>query len=204
MSGQHHLLDLAALGSAWNTSWPDCPPVAPLLRRRFPGRSVRFHTLPAAKRYATSATEHAEILRRHHVLLAEVFEAANGAADGSLAVITCSWSATSQPTPRDAAVAAITPGAVYWRSHDLATEPGFHSWQHHYASPLGLRDPALDQLLLCVADDMTDGVILTNHTADWAFHPYDGGAEVFAPNAEAGDQLSATYADWAVPISPEK
>jgi hypothetical protein len=92
----------------------------------------------------------------------------------------------------------------HWRSHDLATEPGFHSWQHHYASPLGLRDPALDQLLLCVADDMTDGVILTNHTADWAFHPYDGGAEVFAPNAEAGDQLSATYADWAVPISPEK
>jgi hypothetical protein len=174
--------------------------VAHLLGHRFPGRSVRFHTLPQAKRYATSEAEHAEILRRHHALLAALLADAEPG-DGALITITCSWSATSRPTPRDVAVASSTPAAVHWRSDDLATEPGFPSWQHHHVSRSGLRDPLLDRLLLCVADDMTDGVMLTSDTCAWAFHPYDGGADVFAASVEARDRLSAAFADWLAPTS---
>ncbi len=64
-----------------------------------------------------------------------------------------------------------------------------------------MADPALDRLLLCVADDMTDGVILTNTTCDWVFHPYDGGADIFTNSTEDRDRLSAAYADW-LPPSP--
>ncbi|WP_449369309.1 DUF3885 domain-containing protein [Actinoplanes awajinensis] len=201
MRSRQHPVDVARVGRAWDTSWPGCPPVARVLRRGFSGQSVRFYTLPGGKRYATSDSEHAEILRRHHVLLTAIFRGL-GSGDGLLTAVTCSWSAASQPPPRDSAVASTTPDAVHWRSDDLSTGPRFPSWQHHYVSQLDQRDPALDQLLLCVADDMTDDVMLFGDTGTWAYHPYDGGAEVFAPDAGARDQLAAAHADWAVPTSP--
>jgi hypothetical protein len=188
-------IDVTGLGRAWDIAWPGCPPAARRLAHRFPGWAVRFHTLPEGKRYATSESEHAEILRRQHALLA-VLSAGPGPESGALIAVTCSWSGTPQPAPRDRAVASTTPEAVHWRSDDLATEPGFHSWEHHYASEVGLRDPALDLLLLCVADDLTDGVLLTNGTCGWVFHPYDGGAVVFTADAEARDRLSVACADW--------
>lgn len=189
-------IDVTKLDVAWNSSqWSGSPPAARLLGRRFAVQRVRFHTLPGAKRYATSDSERAEILRRHHALLGEFLGDARSDA-GSLVAITCSWSSTSLPTPRDQAVAATTPDAVFWRSDDLATQPGFGSWQHHYASRIDMADPARDQLLLCVADDMTDAVILTNATCAWVLHPYDGGMVVFAGSTEDRDRLSATHADW--------
>jgi len=45
------------------------------------------------------------------------------------------------------------PIADYWRSDDLATDPGFRSWQHHYASITTLASTDLDRLLMTVADD---------------------------------------------------
>jgi hypothetical protein len=200
MRGEDQSVDIAALDHAWNSSWPGCPPVAHQLRRRFPGRWVRFHTLPGSKRYATSEAEHAEILRRHHRLLTALLKDA-GSGDQTLVAITCSWSATAQPTPRHPAVAATMPQAAHWRSDDLAYEPGFHSWQHHFASRTGLGEPALDQLLLCVADDMTDGVIVTTTTCAWAFHPYDGGMDVFTASATARDRLAAVHAEWLPPVA---
>ncbi|MFG2716060.1 hypothetical protein ACGFX2_36850 [Streptomyces goshikiensis] len=185
-------MDLAGFAGAWNRSWTECPPEARPLRDRFPERWVRFHTLPEGKRYATSDAEHAEILRRHHTLLEHLL----ADADGGLVAITCSWSATGSPTPRDSTVTATTPGAAHWRSDDLATERGFHSWWHFYASATDLRDPALDRLLLCVADDMTDGVILTEPACAWAVHPHDGGVDVFAESIEMRDELAAAHAAW--------
>ena len=198
MRGEVRTVDVAQFDVAWNRSWSGCPPAAHLLRRRFAGQWVRFHTLPGSKRYATREDERDEILRRHHALLQALLgDAMTG--QRTLVAITCAWSATPSPTPRDSAVAATTPRAAHWRSDDLATEPGFQSWQHHYASQLALTDPALGQLLMCVADDMTDGVILTNVTCTWVFHPYDGGADVFASSSKDRDRLSAAYADWLPP-----
>ncbi len=34
----------------WNMQFPDCEPVAHLLREAFPSRWVRFHGLPGSKR----------------------------------------------------------------------------------------------------------------------------------------------------------
>ncbi|MDQ2873535.1 MAG: hypothetical protein M3Y33_01350 [Actinomycetota bacterium] len=134
-------------------------------------------------------------MRRHRALLEALLGNAMPGA-GTLVAITCSWSSTSSPTPRDPAVAATTPEAAHWRSDDLATEPGFQSWQHHYASQMAMADPALDQLLLCVADDMTDGVLLTNATCAWVFHPYDGGVDIFTSSTVDRGRLSVAHADW--------
>lgn len=195
MRGRDQSVDIAGLDGAWNRSWPKCPPEARRLRHRFPERWVRFHALPEGKRYATSDAEHAEILRRHHALLEDLLGDVT-VDGGGLVAITCSWSATGSPIPRDTAVAATTPGAAHWRSDDLAIEPGFHSWQHHYVSATDLYDPALDRLLLCVADDMTAGVILTEPVCAWVVHPYDGGVDLFAESTKVRDQLASRYAEW--------
>lgn len=49
---------------------------------------------------------------------------------------------------------------------------------------------------MCVANDMTDGVILTDAACTWVFHPYDGGAVVIAAGAEDRDRLATAHADW--------
>ncbi|MBR7837829.1 hypothetical protein KDL01_31430 [Actinospica durhamensis] len=203
MKGELRPLDIARFDVAWNRSWSGCPPATHLLRHRFAEQWVRFHTLPGSKRYASSETERDEILRRHHALLLALLGEATTGCRQTLMAVTCSWSVTSSPTRRDSAVAAAVPRATHWRSDDLATEPGFHSWQHHYASPLTLTDPELDGLLMCVADDMTDGVILTDVNCTWVFHPYDGGAEVLASSRQERDQLAAAYADWLPPVPSE-
>ncbi|WP_433889585.1 DUF3885 domain-containing protein [Streptomyces sp. CA-111067] len=198
MRGRGQSVDIAGLDRAWNRSWPECAPESGRLRRGFPERWVRFQALPGGKRYATSDAEYTEILRRHDVLLGDLL--GDATVGGEMVAITCSWSVTGFPTPRHTAVAAAMPGAAHWRSDDLATEPGFHSWQHHYVSAAGLHDSALDRLLLCVADDMTDGVILTGLDCRWVVHPYDGGADVFADSMEARDRLAGRFAEWLPPM----
>src|SRR6266568_7951004 len=174
-------VDVADLDVTWNNLWAAVPPVARLLRARFADRWVRFNALPNAKRYATSDAERAEVLRRYHALLEPLIDDVLTGAQG-LVVVTCSWSSTPVPVERDRGVATIVPEAVHWRSDNLATEPGFQSWQHHYVSRL--TTAGLDRLLVFVANDLTDGVIVTNDICSWVLHPFDGGAELFAGSSE--------------------
>ncbi|MEY9904868.1 hypothetical protein ABIA35_001084 [Catenulispora sp. MAP12-49] len=194
----NHAIDIAAFNDTWLRSWPGITPVAHPLRSRFPSRWVRFHSLPESKRYATSDAEHAEILHRHHTILAALTR--HPAPESQrLVVITCSWSDTSRPVPRDSAVATAMPIADHWRSDDLATDPGFHSWQHHYASVTTLASTDLDRLLMTVADDMTGGVLIVGPGLNWLYHPYDGGADVIAESTDDRDRLATAFPDWRSP-----
>jgi hypothetical protein len=202
VGGEREPVDVAAFDRLWNRRWPDCAPAAREPTRRFRPRWARFGTLPESKRYPTTDAEHAEILRRHQTLLSALLDETAAPDDDTLVAITCSWSATSRPTPRDVAVAAAMPEAAHWRSDDLATEPGFHSWQHHFVSRTALSDPALDRLLRTVAVDLTDGVILTDRILSWLYHPYDGGADVIAGSVEVRDRLATTHLAWLPRSAP--
>lgn len=199
--GERLPVNVAAFDQLWNRLWPDCAPAAHKLTRRFRRQWVRFHTLPDSKRYPTTDAEHAQILRRHQALLSVLLDETVAPGDDTLVAITCSWSATSEPTPRYTVVAAAMPEAAHWRSDDFATEPGFHSWQHHFVSRTALSDPALNRLLQTVAVDDTDGVILTDRTLSWLYHPYDGGADVIAGSVQVRDRLATTHLAW-LPPSP--
>ena len=87
------------------------------------------------------------------------------------------------------------PDAAYWRSDDLATEPGFHSWQHTFVSRTRLGDAALDDLLGLVVQDMTDDVIVVDSTLGWLYHPYDGGADLIA-GYNLRHRLITTHPEW--------
>jgi hypothetical protein len=172
--------DLAQLSRDWALRWPDCPPIAHELRHTAGDRWLRFHSLPRAKRYADTEAEYAELLLRHNTVLAELTPSPRF-------VMTCAWSAGPDPIEREVALVAISP-ATYWRS--LVNRAGV--WTHLYVAVAAWKAGALDALLRLVADDVTADV-----PADltWLYHPYDGGADVFAP-PEQRRRLAARFASW--------
>jgi hypothetical protein len=50
----------------WNFRYQGCPPLRYLLRKTYPERWLRIHSLPTANRYATHPGEAAQLLRRHN------------------------------------------------------------------------------------------------------------------------------------------
>ena len=77
----------------------------------------------------------------------------------------------------------------------MATRAGLQSWYHHHVSPIGVDSPALDQLLMCILDDMTDDVLLMDATCEWAMHPSDQGVLVFASTPSGLNRLRAATSD---------
>jgi hypothetical protein len=188
-------VDLAALDHGWNLHWPGVRPVGRDLKRQNAALWTRLHTLPDGQRYPTDDAQLSEILRRHHAVLAMLVASRVIPDDDTLTVITCSWSDSWVPTPRYSTLVQAMPAALHWRSDDLATEPGFHAWQHTFVSRTTLDDPALDNLLTMVALDQTDDVILADRTLKWLYHPYDGGGDLIAPD-ELRSLVATRCPDW--------
>ena len=56
----------------------------------------------------------------------------------------------------------------------------------------GLTDAELDRLLVATADDQTD-LIVVGPGLGWIYAPYDGGADVLAPDQEV---LRERFSEW--------
>lgn len=175
-----------AMTEVWKHNWPDADPIGHRLRDPYRERWVRFHSLPESKRYADSAEEYAEIVRRHRTVLAEL--------------------------PGDGAPEHLVVIAEDWGSQDLAAGsskkhvPGAWPWQRVEADDLdlgfaylwvrtGLTDSQLDALLTAAADDQAH-VILADPDLTWLFCPYDGGADVFLPDTPTRDAIRDRHTDW--------
>jgi hypothetical protein len=185
------VVDVGELGARWQERWPRCRPIGHELRGCARATWVRFHTLPGSKRYADDDGEYAEILRRHHLLLAEI------PGPGKLLVITVAWSAS-----REQQLAAALPDATYWMPV-LAdrSDTGLESWVHLYVSMSCWQDGELDPLLRLVADDQTHGVIIAPPDLAWLYHPYDGGADLITSCKGERGAVAARHRDW-LPASP--
>ncbi len=186
-------VDCAGLTRNWSVRWPELRPIGHELRGG--DRWVRFHNLPESKRYAESESDRAEILRRHNIVIAEMTAASTGPVD-ALAVVTCSWSASSKPTSRDDKLESTSPNATFW--HSVLREVDEHDefWTHLFVDVVPWKLGALDDLLLLVADSGAGDVILAPTDFEWLDHPYDGGADVIAPTTERRDEIKDHHRDW--------
>jgi len=156
---------------------------------------VRFHSLPESKRYAESELEHDEILRRHNTVIDQLVSEFNHAGD-SLVVVTCAGSFSSLPVERGPAERAASSDAVYWRSIRREADHDDEYWSHLYADMVEWNPGELDDLLLLVADGETSDAFVASNGFEWLYHPYDGGADVIAPNASVRDRLSDEHNGW--------
>lgn len=190
-------VDSAELTARWAKSWRGCRPVSYELGGCLHDRWVRFHSLPRSKRYASNEAEYAEVMRRHLTVLAELVPRGRADEAGGLVVVTASWSGDPRPAPRKAELAAVLPAAAYWTS--VLTDdsvPEEQAWTHLWASAASLHGEDFTRLLRLVADDVTDGVIVTTAEMDWLYAPYDGGADVIAASPDHRDRLRHAHKDW--------
>jgi hypothetical protein len=158
---------------------------------------VRFHSLPASKRYAQDEPDYDEMLRRHHAVLADLSAGAGAPGADELLVLSTAWSGGAEPVGRDPGLAALLPDAVYWTTVQGAPDSdGFGYWTHVYASSASWRSGELDPLLRYVADDRTRDVILAGPDLSWLYHPYNGGADIIVASARKRDILRERYPQW--------
>ncbi|HST81786.1 MAG TPA: hypothetical protein VLL08_08645 [Kineosporiaceae bacterium] len=184
------------LTERWKQQWPASRPVAHELRGTENGRWVRFHSLPEAKRYAEDEAEYQELLHRHATVISEL-NALSATNSRDLLIITCAWSPGPKPPLRTAPVVDASPGAIYWQSLLIDDDEDWgQNWMHLFVERTGLGEARLQLLLRIVADDVTEGVIITDPDLTWLYHPYDGGADVIAATPADRDRLRARHSDW--------
>ncbi|GAB3275117.1 DUF3885 domain-containing protein [Kineosporia babensis] len=190
-------LDVAAFDQAWTRHWPNSEPFGHRLRTSASPTWVRFHSLPESKRYASDDIEYEEVLLRHRTLLRELC-ATTATSTDDLRVITLSGSETPEPAERDGRLAAAFPRAEHWKSlpYDNGV-PVDDGWLVHlYLTSTALDADDLRALLLLVADDVTEGVIIAPPGVEWLYHPYDGGGDVIAPDVATRLRLQKRHAAW--------
>lgn len=178
-----------SLSQRWDRQWPGVRPVAYELRSALPDRWVRFHSLPDSKRYAETADDYDEILRRHLTVLAEL----SGGTSAEVTVICASWSetATSDLPPPDIGLASEP-----WRTVALDEGDPESGWLHLHLASTKASSPEIRSILLKVADDQLHDVMVLDDSVGWIYHPYDGGADVVAASADERDRLKRAHSAW--------
>lgn len=185
------MIDLAALTARWESAFPGLRPAGHRMRGPLEDRWVRFHSLPGGKRYPDDEGEYAELLARHHAVLADLA----GDPDARVYVTVPAFGADDLFP----GVPAPARDAVHWRTLP-ADEYGAGYELRVLETTLGELDPLLRE----VADDQTGDVLVLPPTLEWAYHPYDGGADVFARSPEERDALRSRYAAWCRSTGPEE
>jgi hypothetical protein len=183
----------------WQEQFPDCEPVAHLLRRRFPTRWVRFHSLPASKRYPEDASEYGMVLERHNRILREL-----AGPESTVILLTTGYSETADAVPPRPELGTLDPDAKPWRAvpmHDLEGDFFASSYWHVFASVWEWRPGVLDPIVRLVADDAIANVMVVDPLCRWLLHPYDGGMDVILESTAVRDRLRSSYAGWLSPRS---
>lgn len=167
----------------WRKAWGTDTPlgVFPLN----PERWVRFHSLPLSKRFADTPAELSEILRRHTVLLSELMSPSGST---TLVVIGNEYGWRDSEAGR---FRRLVKDSWPWAIVEPETEDDDR--RYLWATERELTD--LDDLLIAIADDTVRAAIYPTDFS-WAYLPYDGGADVYAPDTQTRDRLRAGHTDW--------
>lgn len=177
----------------WLDRLPGSRPVSHELRTALADRWVRFHSLPGGRRYPDGEADRREIVRRHRAILAEL-GAWSGGED--LLLITATWSGDLVVQERPPYLAALTPRSWFWDSIAVDADDGVLGCVHLWVETVDRADQRLDLILRMVADEAISGVVLADPDLRWLYAPYDGGADVIAPDGTHRDRLAERYASW--------
>lgn len=181
--------DTSSLTHAWVRELGDTAPLGNFLRSAEPERWIRFHYLPGGERLASSPAQLAEVGRR----FATVLTALAGGGTTDVVVTSCGWG-PPLPAERPAGLDALLPG-THWR--DVVELDPSDLPASVYATAVAVDDPALAEFLLdWVAADRTAEAIVAPASFEWLLHPYDGGMDVIARNADERERLARQFASW--------
>ena len=183
--------------NAWTQFHLGEPPIGWMLLGEGAANRLRFHSLPASKRYADTDEERSLLLGRQNVLAFEVL------GDRPCWLVQAHW--VLQPGERDVADQHDPFRATReWKldfAFEILEDDGEEGrpWRVH-AAQARWAPGRFDDLLLSIADEKA-GPTLWMGTDGAIFAPYDGGVDLFLPGAEAVQRLAAQHPDW-LPTHP--
>lgn len=175
------------MNEMWYKVAGDYPPIAEDLRVYFKEQWVRFYSLPDGKRYAETASENVEVLKRYNDLITEF------AAEDNIIVILAKWN-----DKLNGHVDNFKDGDMqfsYWQT--IQPNDSNESYRHLYVCEVKWINGALDPLLTKVANWEEAGVILTSERSTWLIAPYDGGIDIILDTSQESDCIKDKYSDWA-------
>jgi hypothetical protein len=173
----------------WRRNYGEAPLVGHVLRARFPRRWLRIHSLPGSKRYAETEAEHREILRRQHRVLDDLI-----GQGGRCELVFGDYDDEERlPEAVRAALRSLGPAPLGVLS---AEESGLEVDVPLRKASISWRHPALDVILLAVADDVLETPLLVSTERRCVVAPYDGGVDLIVESEELRDELKARYASW--------
>lgn len=177
----------------WDEYFPECEPIAHLMRDQFRSRWVRFHSLPESKRYPENEEEMQTVLARHNAILGELLGQECGAV-----LLTTGYSESAELPPRYPELPPLDPTAVPWRvvpMHEIEGGDDQYFW-HISASLWEWQPDTFDPLVRLVAEDQIANVMMVHPDCKWMLHPYDGGMDVILESNAARQRLKSAHRDW--------
>ena len=177
----------------WSSQYPECEPIPYLLRDKYRGRWVRFHSLPESKRYAENEPEYHTILERHNQVLQSL-----ALPNEMLTFISTGYS-ESETAVREPQLAELDPSAEHWHTiakHEIDNDPEYPNFWYSFAAQYQWTPRVFDSLLRLVADDIIANSMILSTKNHWVYHPYDGGADVILYTTTERDKIKAQFASW--------
>jgi hypothetical protein len=169
---------------AWRAKFGDALPVGFHCRDALATRWLRIHSLPESKRYPHTEAEYAELLKRHNAVASQLL----GEGSECVLFVTRYQESTEWQPSNDVPIVG-TPELVLFAERD--GEPIIF-----FALPVTWRAYAFDSLLRAAADDRTGSLLFANFDASSIYAPYDGGADLFFPDAESVMLARRKYSSW--------
>ncbi len=161
----------------WAAFYPTCPPLGWLLRNREGIPWVRFHALPASKRYPEDEAERGIILSR-----------ANSLGDRLLGPCQLCWVVEADCSE------ASTQEEVSMTASE-SDDPEDPIWNFH-ARPEPWRAGAFDAELLSIANNGPRRTIWMRCDDGSVFAPYDGGFDLFPASWMEVAKLKLEWPEW--------
>jgi len=179
----------------WRCFYPGADPIGWMMRRAGAKHWVRFHSLPASKRYAETDEERGILLARQNAL-----------ADVVLGPQAPCWLAQIYwETPEgyvdlgdDLHPQLKWPNDSFQQAFRFLADEGDdeeHAW-NAYASNVRWVAGAFDDLLRAIADEDAAPTLWMSTASGAVFAPYDGGVDLFLPSAGEVAVLKAAHGEW--------
>jgi hypothetical protein len=183
-------MDSRQITNLWRTSLGgQCPPTGHLCRSALHDRWLRIHSLPDSKRYAETELERIEILRRNN----EVATATLGEMAPCVLFIT-----RFTPGFDETEINSWLPTPLSFSSIAELQRPESDEEDeiNIFAAEIQWRHGGFNSLLTAVADDLAYHVLFANLSRGTAYHPYDGGADLFLESPASVVAEKKKWSSW--------
>lgn len=181
---------------SWNNTFQRTPPLGYLLRRSFPQRWFRIHSLPGGKRYPETNKERTDLLHRNQIGAQKVFSPGDSCLV-IVAMVNMEANFASCPCIRNFGLRRIDGWAQLYKGI-----PEFEQEVENfefYAAEKTWEISEMPEILTAVSNEKIDPILFYNQKKARVFCPYDGGADLIFECEKERDSAKADL----ISIAPE-